>query len=101
MSAAGGLLGGFAGATAAVVKTEVIKPALAIVSRQDTWVLVAAPLVGLALSVVILNGYHRGEALQTLIPEPVRRRTRKLRGWKPSRRDVIRADLTADVLATA
>ena len=98
-SAVGGLLGGLAGAAAAVLVTELIKRILAVVSDQDTWVLVMAPLGGLALSVAVLNGYHRGEALQTLIPEPVRRRRR--RRWTATRGDVIRADLTADVVATA
>ena len=100
LSAVGGVLGGLAGATAAVVVTEAIKRILAVVSRQDDWALVAIPLAGLALAVVILNGYHRGEALQTLIPEPVLRHGRRLGAWRP-RRDVIRADLTADVVATA
>ena len=101
--ALGGLVGGLAGATTAVVVTEVIKALLAVVSRQATWVIVVVPLVGLGLSVLVLRGYHRGEALQTLAPEPagVPPRGRWLSVWRPSRRDVIRADLTADVLATA
>lgn len=90
------------GAGTAVLVTELIKRTLAVVVGQDTWALVVVPLVGLALAVVILNGYHRGEALQTLVPEPARRRyPRWAGGLKPSQRDVIRADLTADVLATA
>lgn len=96
--ALGGLLGGLAGATTAVLVTDVIKRILSVVAGQDTWVLVVVPLVGLALSVLILNVYHHGEALQTLVPEPARRRRRL--SWRSSR-DVIRADLTADVLATA
>jgi chloride channel protein, CIC family len=103
LHATGGLLGGLAGAATAVLVTELIKAILAVVSRQATWVIIVVPLVGLVASVVILHGYHRGEALQTLSPdiaEP-RRRRRLLPRWSPSRRDVIRADLTADVLATA
>jgi H+/Cl- antiporter ClcA len=101
--ALGGLLGGLVGATTAAVVTELIKRILGVISEQDTWVLIVVPLVGLTLSVLILNGYHRGEALQTLVPEPARRRYRPRwgRSWRPSQRDVIRADLTADVLATA
>jgi CIC family chloride channel protein len=99
----GGLLGGLVGATTAVLVTELIKAILAVVSRQDTWVLILVPLVGLALSVLVLHVYHRGEALQTLAREPIEEGER--RGWssrfRPSQRDVIRADLTADVLATA
>jgi H+/Cl- antiporter ClcA len=102
MSACGGLVGGLAGAATAVIVTEVIKRILAIVSRQDIGGLVVLPLVGLMLAVVILQGYHRGEALQTLSQESSRPRSR--RRWSldaMSPRDVIRADLTADVLATA
>jgi chloride channel protein, CIC family len=101
-SALGGLVGGLAGATTAVLVTEVIKRILAVVSRQDIAGLIVLPLVGLAIAVVILQGYHRGEALQTLAPEPGRQRSR--RRWSlnsTSPRDVIRADLTSDVLATA
>ena len=83
--------------------TQVIKAILAVVTRQQTWVTIVVPLVGLALSVLVLNGYRRGAALQTLTPElaPSTPRGRGLLGWRPGSRDVIRADLTADVLATA
>jgi H+/Cl- antiporter ClcA len=96
------LVGGLAGAATAVIVTEMIKRILAIVSRQDIGGLVVLPLVGLMLAVAILQGYHRGEALQTLSQESSRPRSR--RRWSldaMSPRDVIRADLTADVLATA
>jgi H+/Cl- antiporter ClcA len=101
-AALGGLVGGLAGATTAVIVTEVIKQILAVVSRQDIVGLVIFPLVGLTIAVAILQGYHHGEALQTLAPESGRPRSR--RRWSlnsMSPRDVIRADLTADVLATA
>lgn len=102
-NALGGVLGGLVGATTAVLVTELIKSLLAIFAGQDTWVLIVVPLVGLALAVVVLNGYHRGEALQTLLREPQEHVEQG--GWRgrlrPSQRDVIRADLTADVLATA
>jgi H+/Cl- antiporter ClcA len=102
--AAGGAVGGLAGAGAAVLVTLLIKELLGALATQDTWVLIVAPLVGLALSVAILQGYRGGEALQTLLPqaEPAapRGRVGRLR-WRLSPRDVIRADLTADVVATA
>ena len=101
-AALGGLVGGLAGAATAVIVTEVIKGILAVVSRQDIVGLIVFPLVGLTIAVVILQGYHRGEALQTLAPQPEQPRSR--RRWSldsMSPRDVIRADLTADVLATA
>lgn len=102
--ALGGAVGGLAGAAAAVLVTLLIKELLGALATQDTWVLIVAPLVGLALSVAILQGYRGGQALQTLLREAElaapRGRVGLLR-WRPSARDVIRADLTADVVATA
>jgi H+/Cl- antiporter ClcA len=90
------------GASAAVLVTIVIKELLAVVSSQEPWILIIVPLVGLTLAVLILQGYHHGEALQTLTPEPVHPGARGPFGltWRDPR-DVIRADLTADVLASA
>jgi H+/Cl- antiporter ClcA len=101
-SVVGGLFGGVAGAATAVTVTQVIKAILAFVSSHDLWVMIALPLAGLALSVLILQGYDHGKALQTIAPEPVHPGTRGPFGlnWRDPR-DVIRADLTADVLATA
>ena len=97
----GGLLGGAVGATVAVLVTNVIKWLLVIVSRQDAWVLIVAPLAGLALSVLMLHGYGRGAAVQALVPEPRQRRVRIAPSWLTFHTDIARADLTADVLATA
>ncbi|MCU0258518.1 MAG: hypothetical protein MUF56_05795, partial [Solirubrobacteraceae bacterium] len=102
--AVGGAVGGLAGAAAAVAVTLLIKEILGALATQATWVLIVMPLVGLALSVAVLQGYHGGEALQTLVPdvEPAAPGGRRgLLRWRPSPRDVIRADLTADVVATA
>jgi chloride channel protein, CIC family len=96
--ATGGAVGGLAGAGAAVIVT------LGALATQDTWVWIVMPLVGLALSVAIRQGYHGGQALQTLVPEvepEVPRARWGLLRWRVSPRDVIRADLTADVVATA
>ena len=104
MFAAGGAVGGLAGAAAAVIVTVLIKEILGALATQDTWVLIVMPLVGLVLSAAILQGYHGGQALQTLAPKDelaVPRGRRGLLRWRPSPRDVIRADLTADVVATA
>jgi chloride channel protein, CIC family len=101
-SGLGGLLGGMAGAATAVLVTELIKRILAVVSSHDLWGLIVMPFVGLAIAVLVLQGYGHGKALQTLAPEPARPRPRGRWSlhWK-NPRDVIRADLTADVLATA
>lgn len=101
LAVVGGLLGGVAGAAVAVLVTNVIKELLAIVSRQDAWVLIVAPLTGLALSALVLHGYGRGSAVQALVPEPRKRRLRIAPSWWTFHTDVARADLTADVLATA
>jgi len=102
--ALGGAVGGLAGAAAAVLVTLLIKELLGALATQDTWVLIVMPLVGLALSVAILQGYRGGQALQTLAPQAELAAPRGRGGllpWGPSPRDVIRADLTADVVATA
>ena len=67
--AVGGVLGGLAGAATAVLVTQAIKALLAVVTRQETWVTIVIPLLGLGLSVLVLNGYRRGAALQRLTPE--------------------------------
>jgi chloride channel protein, CIC family len=102
ISMLGGLLGGLAGATTAVLVTELIKRILAVVSNQGGLGLFCLPLVGLALAVLLLQGYDHGKARQTIAPAPVHPRARSRWGlnWRDPR-DVIRADLTADVLATA
>ncbi|HYN32222.1 MAG TPA: hypothetical protein VES40_06335, partial [Ilumatobacteraceae bacterium] len=68
--AVGGVLGGVLGATTAVLVTELIKRILAVVSRQETWVLLTVPLLGVGLAVLVLHGYGCGEAVQTLAPKP-------------------------------
>jgi H+/Cl- antiporter ClcA len=103
MALVGGAAGGLAGATAAVLVTELIKRILAVFARQDTWVLLTVPLVGMAVAVALLHGVARGEAAQRILPErPLRRRRlRPPSSWYTFPNDVARADLTADVVASA
>jgi len=63
-SSVGGLLGGLAGATVAVVITQLIKEILAVVSRQDTWALLALPLLGLAVSAFVLHGVSKDKSVE-------------------------------------
>jgi chloride channel protein, CIC family len=105
-SAVGGLLGGSAGAALVIGVTEVLKGMLAVVSRQDTWVLIAVPLLGLALAVAVLYGSGLSGAAQALGPEPSTPsappvRPRWARAWRAFPPDVARADITADVVAFA
>jgi chloride channel protein, CIC family len=97
-AAAGGVVGGLVGATFAVLVTDLIKRCLGVVSRQELWVLVAAPIVGIAVAVVVL---HRvgGEAAPDF--DPVERTPGRSGFWRAFPGDSSRADLTADVVATA
>ena len=96
--AVGGLLGGFLGAAFAAATTEVIKRLLAVVARQETWVLIVVPLVGLSVSVVVLHVIGHGAAVQHLLDDDPRTSRRR---WRAFPTDVTRADLTADVVANA
>ena len=101
-SVLGGLLGGLAAATLVIGFTEVLKAMLAIVSAQSTWVLIVVPLLGLALSVLVLYGFGLSEPAQPLAarassPE----RPRWARAWRTFRPGVARSDLTGDMVTFA
>ena len=102
VGAAGGLAGGIAGGAFAVVVTQLIKEILAVVTRQDDWMLVVLPLVGLTLAVIVLHVIAHGHAIQhieaqDLAPTPMRR----FHVWRAFPADLARADLTADVVRNA
>ena len=97
----GGLVGGLVGATFAVVVTDIIKRTLAVVSRQDPWVLVAAPLAGIAVAVLVLHGLGHGEAVQSMPADGAPPTPSACLPWRVFPLDVARADLTGDVVATA
>jgi chloride channel protein, CIC family len=99
----GGSIGAVVGAASAVLVTESIKRILAVVSRQDTWLLIVIPLLGVAVAVLVLHGYGCGEAAQTVTPKPIGRAAslRRPMRWNTFPRDVARADLTADVVGSA
>ncbi|MEX0271092.1 chloride channel protein [Leptolyngbyaceae cyanobacterium UHCC 1019] len=101
--AVGGLLGGLVGSLAAVLLTESIKSLLATVSGLSTVWLLLLPLLGVTLAVLILHGLDDGKAVQALVPRRVALPKRSLSPptWYSFPRDVARADLTADVVATA
>ena len=54
VSALGALFGGSIAALLVVGFTDVLKAMLAVVSRQNVWVLILVPLLGLALSDLVL-----------------------------------------------
>ena len=65
-SALGGLLGGSVAAALVIGFTEVLKLMLGILSGQDTWVIILVPLLGLALSVLVLYGFGLSSETQSL-----------------------------------
>jgi H+/Cl- antiporter ClcA len=94
-SALGGVLGGSAAAVLVVVVTLTIKAMLAVVSRQDTWVLILVPQIGLALSVLVLYGL--GLSSETQSPQ----RSRWAAAWRIFPPHAIRSDLTGDMIDSA
>jgi len=119
---AGAVLGGTTGAAVVVVVTTIIKETLAVTSRQEPWLLLTLPVIGVALSTFVLNVIGKGEPVQRLLPRPEApadppppaaprpwrrwmRWTRHLpripAAWTTFPADVARADLTGDVVASA
>jgi chloride channel protein, CIC family len=94
-SAAGGVLGGSVAAALVIGFTEVLKMILAVVSRQNTWVLILMPLLGLALSVLVLYGFGLSSGTQSL------QRPRWADVWRTFPPRYARSDLTGDVVGFA
>src|SRR5215472_2051300 len=94
ISTLGGVLGGLLGSAVVIGFTEILKGMLAIVSGQHTWVLVLVPLMGLALSVLVLYGF--GLSAET------ERFERPLWGsWRTFAARASRSDLTGDMVGFA
>lgn len=91
----GGILGGSVAALLVVGITVAIKALLDVVSRQDTWLLILVPLVGLSLSVLVLYGFglssETGDA----------QRPRWAAAWRTFPPGSIRSDLTGDLVEFA
>jgi len=83
----GGLVGGVAGGFVVVGITLALKTGIDFVGRQPMWIVVVVPLLGLALTNLLLHGIGRSDAggsrYTTFAP------------------DSVRADITGDVIATA
>ncbi len=94
VSALGAAAGGLLAAAVVVGFTEILKGLLAIVSRQQTWVLIAAPVAGLALSVLVLYGF----GLSSEAGDSARRWASAWRTFPPR---VSRPDLTGDMVGYA
>jgi len=96
LASVGALLGGSVAAVLVVSVTELIKWMLAVVYRQNTWLLIVLPQVGLALSVLVLYGFGlSSEQAQNS------KRPRWLAAWRTFPPDTIRSDLTGDLVQYA
>jgi H+/Cl- antiporter ClcA len=95
-NALGGLLGGLVGGFLVVGVTLLLKRGLDFVSSQATWILIALPLVGLALTELVLHwfGQREGERRSHAVSP-------RARAWRTFPRGAIQADITGDVVATA
>jgi H+/Cl- antiporter ClcA len=83
-------LGGLAGGAFVVIVTLALKAMMDFVSSQVTWVLIVVPLIGLALTVLVLQVYGQTETARNR-PRP----------WRTFPRGAIQADITGDVVETA
>ena len=87
--ALGGLAGGLVGAGFVVCVTLTLKTMLEAVMRQATWLLVAIPFVGLALTMAVLQGIGRREGDAPSSP------------WRTFPAGTVPADITGDVIDSA
>jgi H+/Cl- antiporter ClcA len=94
-STLGGVFGGTAAALLVVVVTQMIKAMLAVVTRQDPWVLIVVPQIGLALSVLLLYGLGLSSETQSS------QRPRWAAAWRTFPPHTIRSDLSGDMIESA
>lgn len=113
----GALLGGALGAVLIAGLTTLIKEMLAVVSRQDTWVIITLPVLALGAATFVLHVVGCDETVLSRAPQPPQPPRPRRQGRRPRRRpwylpriplawrtfptDVARADLTGDVVASA
>jgi H+/Cl- antiporter ClcA len=95
ISALGGVVGGLLGAAVVIGFTEILKGILAVVSEQQIWVLVLAPLVGLALSVLVLYGFGLSSETESF------KRPGWASAWRTFAPRTSRSDLTGDMVGFA
>ena len=94
-SAFGGVLGGSIAALLVVGFTELLKAMLAVVSRQDIWLLVLVPLLGLTLSVLLL--YRFGLSSEEQRSQPPKWAAM----WRSFPPGAARSHLTDDMVSSA
>jgi chloride channel protein, CIC family len=89
----GALLGGLVGGFLVVGVTLLLKAGMDFVSAQSTSVVVAVPLVGLAVAVLVLHGFGLDAIPPAEGPQE--------KPWRSFHPDAARADISADVVASA
>src|SRR6516165_4704228 len=97
----GGLVGGLAGGAFVVVVTLALKSMMDFVSSQVTWLLITVPLIGLALTVLVLQVFGKREGDRTSRSTAIRRAPRRFSVWRTFPRTAIQADITGDVVESA
>lgn len=95
VAALSGVLGGAAAAALVVATMQLLKLMLAAVSSRPTWVLIVAPPVGLALSVLVLYGFGLSAESESS------GRPRWAAAWRSFPPHAARADLTGEVVEFA
>lgn len=93
VSALGAVFGGSVAALLVVGFTEMLKAMLAVVSKQNNWVLIVVPLLGLALSVLVLYGLGLSEA-ESASPKWAAK-------WRTFPPGAARSHLTDDMVSSA
>jgi H+/Cl- antiporter ClcA len=96
----GGLVGGLAGGAFVVIVTLALKSMIDFVSGQVTWLLIVVPLIGMTLTVLVLQVLGQREGGQTYRPG-VTPGVRRSSIWRTFPRAVIQADITGDVVDSA
>jgi H+/Cl- antiporter ClcA len=91
--ALGGLLGGLVGGLFVVGVTVGLKALMDLVSSQDVAWMLLVPLIGLALTVLVLQVFGRREGQAARAP--------RASAWRTFPPGAIQADITGDVVATA
>lgn len=94
VSVLGAVAGGSISALLVVGFVETLKATLALVSTQNKWVMILAPLTGLALSVLVLYGFGLSEEQSSRAP-------RWAAKWRTFPPDAARSHLTDDMVSSA
>lgn len=92
--ALGGLVGGVVGGLIVIAVISALKALLDLVSVQATWVIIVLPVIGLALTSVLLNGFGRRALATTTVQRP-------RNSWRTFPPGAIPADITGDVQNSA